>query len=237
MYQTVIVEDEPSISQLHKAFLARDPRFQLVRSFSNGHDALSWLLLHPVDLIILDVFMPRMTGLELLRSLRGAQSMCDVIMVTAANDHKTVDALLKLGVTDYLVKPFAAARFQQALDTFCQHRAAIDGHDSVSQQDLDAFLAPPSPAAGSVPSQSPTASEEPVPKGLQAKTLALMRDCLSHIPASGSTCETLAASCGLSTVTVRRYLTYLVQHGEAISRVNYDTGGRPSMLYFRLERS
>ena len=43
MYQTVIVEDEPSISQLHKAFLARDPRFQLVRSFSNGHDALSWL--------------------------------------------------------------------------------------------------------------------------------------------------------------------------------------------------
>lgn len=236
MYQTVIVEDEPSISQLHKAFLARDSRFQLVRSFSNGHDALSWLLLHPVDLIILDVFMPRMTGLELLRSLRGAQSTCDVIMVTAANDHKTVDALLKLGVTDYLVKPFAAARFQQALDTFCQHRAAIDGHDSVSQQDLDAFLAPPSPAAVST-SQTTAASEEPVPKGLQAKTLTLMRDCLSHIPDSGSTCEALASLCGLSTVTVRRYLTYLVQHGEARSRVNYDTGGRPSMLYFRMERS
>lgn len=49
-------------------------------------------------------------------------------MVTAANDSKTVDALLKLGVADYLVKPFTARRFQQALDKFCRQRSAIDTH-------------------------------------------------------------------------------------------------------------
>ncbi len=73
-------------------------------------------------------------------------------MVTAANDSKTVDALLKLGVADYLVKPFTARRFQQALDKFCRQRSAIDTHSSVSQEELDALL-------------SGSSSPEDVPKG------------------------------------------------------------------------
>lgn len=222
MYQTVIVEDDPTISMLHRTFLSRDSRFTLAHAFSNGDSALTWLLHHPADLIILDVYMPKMTGLELLRSLRAAGVDIDAIMVTAANDSKTVDALLKLGVTDYLVKPFASSRFQQALDTFCQHREAVS-HDNVSQQELDALF-PSSPAA------SPNGSA-PIPKGLQARTLDRIRDCLRQAPQDGATCEKIAECSGFSTVTVRRYLTYMVDQGDAISLVNYDTGGRPSMLY------
>lgn len=217
MYQTVIVEDDPTISLLHRTFLARDNRFALAHAFSNGHEALEWLLHHTADLIILDVYMPRMTGLELLRTLRMEGIVIDVIMVTAANDSKTVDALLKLGVTDYLVKPFAASRFQQALDTFCQHREAVS-HDNVSQQELDALF----------PSAAPAVS---IPKGLQTRTLDRIRACLRQIPQAGATCETIADCSGFSTVTVRRYLTYLVSQGEAVTQVNYDTGGRPCMLY------
>ena len=128
-----------------------------------------------------------------------------------------MDALLKLGVTDYLVKPFAASRFQQALDTFCQHREAVS-HDNVSQQELDALF----------PSAAPAAS---IPKGLQTRTLDRIRACLRQIPQAGATCETIADCSGFSTVTVRRYLTYLVSQGEAVTQVNYDTGGRPCMLY------
>lgn len=217
MYQTVIVEDDPTISLLHRTFLARDNRFALAHAFSNGHEALEWLLHHTADLIILDVYMPRMTGLELLRTLRMEGIGIDVIMVTAANDSKTVDALLKLGVTDYLVKPFAASRFQQTLDTFCQHREAVS-HDNVSQQELDALF----------PSAAPAVS---IPKGLQTRTLDRIRACLRQIPQAGATCETIADCSGFSTVTVRRYLTYLVSQGEAVTQVNYDTGGRPCMLY------
>lgn len=217
MYQTVIVEDDPTISLLHRTFLARDNRFALAHAFSNGHEALEWLLHHTADLIILDVYMPRMTGLELLRTLRMEGIGIDVIMVTAANDSKTVDALLKLGVTDYLVKPFATSRFQQALDTFCQHREAVS-HDNVSQQELDALF----------PSAAPAVS---IPKGLQTRTLDRIRACLRQIPQAGATCETIADCSGFSTVTVRRYLTYLVSQGEAVTQVNYDTGGRPCMLY------
>ena len=227
MYQTVIVEDDPTISLLHRTFLARDPRFALARAFPNGCEALDWLLHHSADLVILDVFMPRMTGLELLRSLRAAGIGIDAIMVTAANDSKTVDALLKLGVIDYLVKPFAASRFQQALDTFCQHREAVS-HDSVSQQELDALF-PSSPAPASSPAE-PAA----IPKGLQMRTLERIRACLRQTPPAGATCEAIAEQSGFSTVTVRRYLTYLVDQGEAASVVNYGTGGRPCMPYFPL---
>ena len=222
MYQTVIVEDDPTISMLHRTFLARDNRFSLAHAFANGDAALTWLLHHPADLIILDVYMPKMTGLELLRSLRSAGIGIDAIMVTAANDSKTVDALLKLGVIDYLVKPFASSRFQQALDTFCQHREAVS-HDSVSQQELDALF-PSSPVA---PSPS-------IPKGLQARTLDRIRACLRQVPQAGATCDEIADRAGFSAVTVRRYLSYLVDEGEAVSQMNYDTGGRPCMLYHPL---
>ena len=67
-------------------------------------------------------------------------------MVTAANDARTVDSLLKLGVVDYLVKPFTMERFQQGLDTFCLHREAVAG-DQVSQDRLDRIFAPAAPAA------------------------------------------------------------------------------------------
>lgn len=217
-YQAVIVEDDPMIAAINHKFLERDPRFHLAASFRSGQDALPWLLRHPADLLILDVYMPRMTGLELLRELRAFGIASDVVMVTAANDSKTVDALLKLGVADYLVKPFTARRFQQALDKFCRQRSAIATHSSVSQEELDALF-------------SGSSSPENIPKGLQSRTLDRIRAHLAQAPEEGCTCESLAARAGLSSVTVRRYLTYLTQQGEVVSRVNYDTGGRPSLLY------
>ena len=182
------------IASINQTFLSRDPRFSLAAVFHSGQEALEWLRKRPVELLILDVYMPRMSGLELLRELRAEEITLDVIMVTAANDSKTVDALLKLGVADYLVKPFTARRFQQGR------------------------------------------SAAPVPKGLQLRTLARVRECLAQAPREGCTCEALSEQVGLSSVTVRRYLTYLVGRGEAVSRINYDTGGRPSLLY-RLSQS
>ena len=215
MYHTVIVEDDPIIASINQSFLERDSRFCLARSFRSGREALAWLLRNPADLLILDVYMPRLSGTELLRELRAADITVDTIMVTAANDSRTVDALLKLGVVDYLVKPFTAQRFQQALNTFCQHRETITAHRVVSQEALDALLAAPAS----------------IPKGLQAQTLARIRAQLAHAPESGCSCEALAEQTGLSSVTVRRYLTYLVARSEAVSTMNYDTGGRPSLLY------
>lgn len=221
MYRVVLVEDEPMILMLNRKFTEKDKRFQVVREFSNGQDALPWLLEHPVDLLVLDLYMPVLTGLELLRELRGRNINVDVIMVTAAHDAQTLDALLKLGVTDYLVKPFTYPRFQQALEAFCQQRQALEGHNSVSQAEIDRLLT--------------HGGETAAPKGLQEKTLQMIRSFLQACGTPLISSEEIAAHVGLSAVTVRRYMAYLLEQGEVRSRVDYDTGGRPCMRYYVTE--
>ena len=127
LYRVVIVEDDPMVSLLDRTFTEKDTRFRVVQTFQDGQAALDWLAQNPADLVVLDVYMPIFTGLELLQALRRRDIPVDAIMVTAANDTATVDQLLKLGVVDYLVKPFTFERFQQALDTFCRHREAVAG--------------------------------------------------------------------------------------------------------------
>ena len=104
MYRVVIVEDDPMISQLNYQYIQKEPDFQVVNLCKTGKEALQWLKKYPADLLILDVYMPIMSGLELLHTLRAMDFPIDVIMVTAANDPETVDTLFKLGAIDYLVK-------------------------------------------------------------------------------------------------------------------------------------
>ena len=220
-YQVVIVEDDPMIALLNRSFVEKDRRFTVTQEFRDGRAALRWFREHTADLMVLDVYMPGLTGVELLKRLRTMGCGVDVIMITAANDARTVDVLLKLGVVDYLVKPFTQERLQKALNTFCLHRDSLQG--SVTQQDLDALFAPQIPA-------------DTLPKGLQEQTMERIRSCLLTTGAEGCTSDALAAAAGLSAVTVRRYMNYLVEHGEALSRINYDTGGRPSVSYFPPEK-
>ncbi|MGE4352454.1 MAG: response regulator [Oscillospiraceae bacterium] len=226
MYKVAIVEDDPMVAMINRGFLESDCRFEVIKEFRDGKTALNWLTINPIDLIVLDVFMPNYTGLDLLRELRIRNAFADVIMVTAANDSKIVDTLLKLGVTDYLVKPFTHQRFQKALDNYCHYREAIESRKNVSQKDLDALF-----AAG-----IPTASEG-VPKGLQEHTLERIRRCLDDSPTDGCTSAELSEVSGLSAVTVRRYMNYLAERGEVVNRINYDTGGRPSMVYYKADQA
>ena len=207
------------VAFLNCAYVEKDRRFQVVQTFQEGAAALKWLLENPADLLILDVYMPRITGLEVLHTLRSREVETDAIMVTAANDAKTVNALLKLGVVDYLVKPFTQWRFQQALDTFCFRREAVAGN-AVSQETLDHLVSPPGGGGRSAP-----------PKGVQESTLERVRDCLRAAPEEGMSSEAIARQTGLSVVTARHYVNYLVERGEAARAVKYDTGGRPSRLY------
>lgn len=218
MYQVVIVEDDPIITELNRRYAERDGRFTVTRTFARPRRALEWLRRNPADLVILDFYMPEMNGLELLRAIRGAGVAADVIMITAANDATTVEALTRLGVVDYLVKPFAYERFCTALDAFCRRRSAMRG--SLDQQTLDSLLHA-APAA--------------LPKGMQPQTLERVLACLRADPDHPHTCEELAAAAGLSVVTVRRYLTHLAQQGQVTGDMDYGTGGRPCLVY-RLAR-
>lgn len=217
MYTVVIVEDDPMITELNRRYAERDGRFTVAQTFSQPRRALDWLRHNPADLVILDFYMPQMNGLEFLRAVRAAGVESDVIMITAANDAATVEALTRLGVVDYLVKPFAYERFCRALDAFCRRRSAMRG--SLDQNALDNLLhaAPPAPAV--------------LPKGMQPQTQERILACMREKPTHSFTCEEIAAAAGLSVVTVRRYMGHLAQEGQVTGDMNYGTGGRPCLVY------
>ena len=130
MYTTVIIEDDPMITRLNRRYIEQDSRFAVVQTFSAAHPALFWLRRNPIDLIVLDVYMPQMSGTELLLQLRAEGVDADVIMVTSANDAKTVNDAVRLGAVDYLVKPFDSAQITaclRKLNLLPESRPAVRG--------------------------------------------------------------------------------------------------------------
>ena len=221
MIRIIIVEDDPMVAQLNAAYLERLEGFRVVGQFSNGQEALEFLRENPVELAIVDVYMPVCSGIELLRQLRREWIRTAVIMITAATEMNVVDEALHLGIEDYIIKPFAYERLRESVLRFRDKNSLVRGSGTVSQDIVDKIL-------GNQPRFRPSA---PLPKGLNAKTMAAIRAVLEQSPRGDHTCESISAASGLSRVTVRHYLNYLIDTGELNSAIDYETGGRPRVLY------
>ena len=226
MYNVIIVEDDPKIAQLNKYYLSLASKELLVTGlFLNGRDALAYLQKNPVDLVILDVYMPNFTGLELLQSIRSLNIAVDVIMVTAAKETEAVAAAFQLGIVDYLVKPFDFTRFRQAIQKFLHKQAMLNSNDSLDQKTID-----------TMEMARENEAEPPVlKKGLQLKTLEKVMQCISTLTEPSFTVKILADDLDLSPVTTQRYLSYLVDKGILTTTIDYNTGGRPKMIYEKKE--
>ena len=219
MAKILIVDDERVLVKGIKFNLEHEG-YQVQDAY-DGEEAVELAREGGFDLIILDVYMPQMSGTELLMQLRAKGVDADVIMVTSANDAKTVNDAVRLGAVDYLVKPFAYERFQQALEVFCRRRESVQ-RDSFSQDALDHTLFRQTAPA---PSAAP-------PKGLQSQTLARIEAYLRAAPDERHTSDEIASHVGLSVVTVRRYMNYLTDRQIIDSEMDYRTGGRPCLVYF-----
>lgn len=107
MIQVLIVEDDPMVARINEEYICRLPEFTVVGIAQNGEEALRFLSSgKQVDLLILDVYMPRMDGLSLLEQIRREFHSVDVIFVTAAKEKPVIQRGLQLGAVDYLIKPF-----------------------------------------------------------------------------------------------------------------------------------
>ncbi len=223
-YKVIIIEDDPMVASINKQYVQRNSQLELAGIFSNGADGLKYLQDHTADLIILDMYMPLMDGKEFLNQLRASQNPIDVIMVTAATDINNIRSLFSYGLVDYLVKPFEYSRFATALDKFIQKQNLMEHNRDLSQQKVDELL--------SFTNFSQNKEKEVLPsKGLQSKTLDSIRAYLNQHIGEGLTSEQIADEVGLSRVTIRRYMNYLIELKEVSSDVDYNTGGRPSIIY------
>ena len=97
MYKVLIVEDDPMVAMINEQYVKRNKSFEIVGKCSDGQSALDFLENNDVDLLILDVYMPKMDGFETLRRIRNKQITVDAIMVTAANDRESFEEALHLG--------------------------------------------------------------------------------------------------------------------------------------------
>ena len=221
MIRVIIVEDDPMVAQLNAACLRAIEGFEVAGVFSNGLEALEFLKENPVELAIVDVYMPVCGGVELLRRMRGAWIQTSVILVTAATEMQVVVDAMELGIEDYIIKPFSYDRLRESVLRFRDKTSLVQQSRKADQAVVDRLLGNP-PAA---------APADTLPKGLNARTLAMVRQVLDREPAGDHTCESIAAASGLSRVTVRHYLNYLVDTQRLTSDIDYETGGRPRVLY------
>ena len=220
MYKVLIVEDDPMVAMINEQYIKRNKNFETVGKCSDGLSALEFLENNEVDLLILDVFMPKMDGFETLRQIRNKQITVDAIMVTAANERESLEEALHLGIVDYLVKPFTFDRFQMALEKYIAQNNALRDIDTLSQKSIDHII-----------DNSRKKSDDLFPKGIQEKTLGLITEYLKANKDRWFTGDEIAERIGLTGVTVRRYMNYLAESGRVIGEMNYETGGRPCMRY------
>lgn len=220
MYKVLIIEDDPMVAMINEQYVKRNKNFELVGKCRDGACALDFLEANAVDLVIVDVYMPRMDGFEVLRRIRNKQAAVDAIMVTAANDRESLEKALHLGVVDFLVKPFTFERFQTALEKYVAQDTALKDVGTLSQKSIDHII-----------DNSRKKADVLFPKGIQEKTLLLIKEYLKTNCGIWFTGDEIAEKVGLTGVTVRRYMNYLAQSGSVICEMNYETGGRPCMRY------
>ena len=220
MYKVLIVEDDPMVAMINEQYIKRNKNFEIVGKCSDGLSALEFLENNTVDLLILDVFMPKMDGFETLRQIRNKQIVVDAIMVTAANERESLEEALHLGIVDYLVKPFTFDRFQMALEKYIAQNNALKDIETLNQKRIDHIF-----------DNSRKKSDDLFPKGIQESTLIIIMEYLNSNKGKWFTGDDIAAKVGLTSVTVRRYMNYLAESGRVVSKINYETGGRPCMLY------
>ena len=110
----LVVDDEPEVRQLMEHFLTE--RGYEVRIAENGRLALAALDTFMADVVLLDMHMPELDGLETLKRIAARAPSLPVIMVTVNDDVETTARLLQLGAADYVPKPFNLDYLEQAIN-------------------------------------------------------------------------------------------------------------------------
>jgi response regulator of citrate/malate metabolism len=217
--RVLVVEDEPVAAEAHRAYVARTPGFTLAAVAGTGAQALDALTRLPVDLVLLDMNLPDLSGIELCRRIRGAGVEVDVLAVTSARELSTVRAAATHGVVGYLLKPFTYPALRDRLTAYALYRDRLraDG-DAAGQDDVDRVLDAVRPARSAA-----------LPKGMGRETLDAV---VSAVRASdGLSAAETAELIGASRITARRYLEYLADTGLVDRAPRYGGAGRPELRY------
>lgn len=222
--RVLVVDDDFAVAAVHRGYLDDMPGFTVVAEAHCGADALAAVAALPIDLVLLDIHLPDLSGLEVLRRIRARPGpVVDIIAITAAREVATVRAAMAGGVLHYLVKPFSLPVFHERLTLYAGTRAELGRRSgtALDQADVDRIL--------QTRQRTPSAT---TPKGLSRRTLDTVAAALRQAGGGADlSAVEVAERCGMARVSARRYLEHLERVGLAAVHPRYGQGGRPEHRY------
>lgn len=218
MIKVIIVEDDPMVRMITEKFIASLGSFKIEATYGDGKEAFEYLLEGNGELLILDMYLPGMNGLEILKGLREKNISIDTIFVTASNSLEEIEEASQLGAVDYLIKPFNFSRMRDSLKKHIARREMLFGKESLTQQEVDRIF-------------HYVANETTVSKGIQEITLKKIMKILGEAPNKEHSSKEVSEKLNTSVVTVKKYLDYLTETGRVESTLHYKSVGRPQCRY------
>ncbi|MEX5636567.1 response regulator [Parafrankia sp. FMc2] len=218
--KVLVVEDDPVAVDAHAEYVTRVPGFGLAGQAATGTDALRLLAHREIDLVLLDMRLPDLHGLDVVRRMRASGNQTDVIAVTAARDLTVVRGAVSQGIVLYLLKPFLFATFRDKLERYQAFRTSLAAGGAVAgQHQVDQMLA-----------RLRGADVPMLPKGMSLDSLNTVVDLL-RASGQGISAGEAATALGMSRVTARRYLEHLVNAELVERRARYGGTGRPVLEF------
>lgn len=224
LIKVMIVDDDPMIAEFNRRYVEAVKGFKVEVGVHSANEALKILDKVEIDLILLDIFMPGMNGLELLMKIRRIGKGVDVIVITAACDSHHIKKALQFGAVDYIIKPFAFERLKAALLAYKGMANLMEEQERVSQVELDQCL---------LYKEQPAVIE--IPKGVDKKTLTVIWEKIQQLEQNLFSTEEMAKYIGVSRISMRKYLEFLRKIGALKLELIYGTVGRPIYKYLRID--
>ncbi|MBT0771628.1 response regulator [Kineosporia sp. J2-2] len=221
--RTLIAEADPLLADTHVGYVGSTAGFTVSGLARTGAEVLGHLDHAAHDLILLDLDLPDVRGLDLCRTLRAGDRSVDVMAVTSATDLGQLRAAVSLGIVHCLLKPLHPRTFRGYLRWYAGFRQrTADASEPVTQRDVDSALALLRPETGpEVASPQPLSSPRMIDQ-----VAAHLR--LTRAPVSANE---VAAALGISRVTARHYLEELASRRLAAQTRSHGSSGRPRHLY------
>lgn len=220
MIRTLVVDDDFMAVSVHRDFVERIPGFEVVGEATTGVQALRLVEELQPDLVVLDMYLPDISGIEVLHRIRAMhRAPVDVIAITSAKDVDILRSAMHLGVVHYIVKPFTFKTFRERFESYQAATQRLGAMRNPEQREIDRLY-------GLLRSSG----EGALPKGIAAPTLDLVGGILRESE-EGISASALAERAGFSTGVARRYLKYLSDSGSVEFTLRYGTAGRPEHTY------
>ncbi|MEW4285050.1 response regulator transcription factor [Priestia koreensis] len=197
MWNILLVEDQHIVRQGLKMMIEIDDDFRVVAEASNGEEALAQLHKHIVDMVVMDIRMPIMNGLEATRKIKGINPQMKILILTTFNDDEYALQALKDGANGFMLKDAEPAKLIEAI------RSCLNGgltiHDNVAAKVVPRLLQTPNVQASEIP--------------LSPRELAVTK-----LVGEGKTNKEIADELYLSIGTVKNHITQVLNKLELRDR-------------------